>query len=202
MSSAHDACLTENDVGRSTNNDAGTELGDLQHSADCHEHGQQAAQEIDVNAYPALFTSINGRSHCRHQPCPGPPPQQQHAHLHQGVCMNCTDHDVFIESGKAPSPSSVMWTAGSVLLTMGTRSCSSPPPPGADPRVTTFSSKPSSKLRAFRRSGSVTVRYTSTPGSIVSLVIPRRVIDRGCMERQGGDSRLLLQISVMLGIHL
>lgn len=60
MSSAHDACLTENDVGRATNNNVGTVLGSLQHSADCHERGQQAAQVIDDNAYPALFVSING----------------------------------------------------------------------------------------------------------------------------------------------
>ena len=46
----------------------------------------------------------------------------------------------------------------------------------------TFSSKPSERPVAWRSRGSVTVRQISMLGSAAAFVIPRSVMDKGCME--------------------
>lgn len=80
-------------------------------------------------------------------------------------------------------PSSVITTRGS-CRTSGTRSCTSPPPAGRAPLLTTRSSKlppaaDSSRPPALRSSGRATVRQVSMEGSTESLVMPLRVMDRG-----------------------
>ncbi len=84
-------------------------------------------------------------------------------------------------------PSSTICIAGSSFR-HGTRSATSPPPPGRAPRLTMRSSRPSSSPAARRSRGRVTVRKTSTDGSNESLVTPRSVMERGC----GGMMLLVL----------
>ena len=55
---------------------------------------------------------------------------------------------------------------------------------GGAPRRCTFSSKPWETPVTFRSSGRETVRHTSTLGSAESLVMPFKVISRGCSTHQ------------------
>jgi len=85
-------------------------------------------------------------------------------------------------------PSSTILTAGSCFTT-GTRSCTSPPPPGRAPLRTMRSSRPSSRAAARLNNGRVTVRKTSTEGSSESLVTPRRAMESGCVCVVVGEVR-------------
>jgi hypothetical protein len=89
-------------------------------------------------------------------------------------------------------PSSLKDTRGSCLI-MGTRSSTSPPPTGRAPRRRILSSRPdaaaSSRSAILRSRGRVTVRQVSMEGSAWSLVMPLRVMDRGCQQGRKNSSR-------------
>lgn len=57
------------------------------------------------------------------------------------------------------------------------------PTRGSAPLLTIFSSKPSDNPVACRSSGKVTVLQMSTLGSAAALVMPRKVMDRGCSNK-------------------
>mmetsp|Transcript_34555 Transcript_34555/g.87380 ORF Transcript_34555/g.87380 Transcript_34555/m.87380 type:complete len:300 (+) Transcript_34555:388-1287(+) len=85
-------------------------------------------------------------------------------------------------------PSSVRLMRGSCFM-MGTRSTTSPPPNGRAPRFTTLSSNPLSSTPSRLSRGSVTVRSTSTPGSMWSLVMPLRVMPSGRLPNRASRTR-------------